>query len=255
VETPHNVRDAIAAMAGDPVAVLAARADEAVYEPLITPLLAVLARVTGPVLDVGAGTGVLSRHVRRVVAVDNACSHLRANPVARLVCADAARLPFADNSFAAAVSGFGVNLIPHPERVVAELARIAPMVAVLTWARPDTPFAPNDVITEVLSRHAASVQSRTGVLVDRLSERVGQPSVLRDMMVAAGLRATARHLSVEVPWPGVAEFVAYRLGMFSAVELAAGAADVAQEALDAVAALPESQLNWCPQLVLAVGHR
>lgn len=252
------VRHAVAALAGDPVATLAARADELVYEPLVRPLLDLLDAGDlpgGRLLDVGAGTGVLSRRLPGVVAIDNAYSHLLANPVAHRVCADALHLPFAADTFAASVSGFGINQIPHPEHAVVELARVAPWVAVLTWARPDTPFAPGDAIATVLARHAGSVHSHTGVLVDRLSERVGHPTVLRDMMVAAGLRAHARHVTVEVPWPGVAEFVAYRLGMFSEFDFSADADEIAQEALDTVAAVPQSQLSWRPKLVLALGHR
>jgi SAM-dependent methyltransferase len=52
---------------------------------------------------------------------------------------DAERLPFGDASFDAVVAGFVVNHLPHPERALAEFARVVRpggRVAVTVWDRP-----------------------------------------------------------------------------------------------------------------------
>jgi SAM-dependent methyltransferase len=52
---------------------------------------------------------------------------------------DAERLPFGDASFDAVVAGFVVNHLPHPERALAEFARVVRPgggVAVTVWDRP-----------------------------------------------------------------------------------------------------------------------
>jgi SAM-dependent methyltransferase len=250
-----EIKAAVAAAYDSAADSFASHADELVYRHLNRPLAEALSSVGGLVLDVAAGTGGLTRLLPDVVATDLSAAQLAANPARRRVRADAERLPFAADSFAAAASAFGVNHFPHPAQAVAELARVAPLVAVLTWSRPDTPYLPKDAVDGVLRRHAGATRSPTGVLVDRLTERVGNPSVLRDLLVAAGLRASARHVSVEVPWPGDEEFVAYRLGMYHTAGLVADPEAVRRDAVHAVGALPERARRWRPRLVLAIGHR
>lgn len=61
-------------------------------------------------------------------------------PGAEFVLADAEELPFEDASFDAAVGGFIVNHLPHPERGAAELARVVRpggRVALSMWDRPE----------------------------------------------------------------------------------------------------------------------
>ncbi|GIJ47558.1 hypothetical protein Val02_44440 [Virgisporangium aliadipatigenens] len=229
----------------EPPSAFAVHADRAVYTPLVRPLLDALADVDGTVLDIAAGNGALTALLPDAVALDRDAGQLRANPAPLRVRADAACLPFADDTFAAAACGFGLHHFAHPAAAIAEMARVAPVVAVLTWARPDVPYPPREAVVEVLSR---STPRRTAVLAERRSERVGHPAVLRDLMAVAGLRAMARYVTVTVPWPGTAEYVAYRLGPVDFVSFG-------EEAIEAVDALGVEQRRWTPRLVLAVGHR
>jgi SAM-dependent methyltransferase len=86
-------------------------------------------------LDVGCGTGALSQTVLEaadpaaVVGIDPSLgflAHARARLAgpARLVVADARRLPLADARMDAAVSGLVLNFVPDPAGAVAEMARV-----------------------------------------------------------------------------------------------------------------------------------
>lgn len=244
---------------------LAAHAHHKVYPYLVRPLLDALAEAPGgpwwdggarpgPVLDVAAQGGDLSEWLPEIVVVDPWWVRLAGASASRRVSADPEHLPFAADGFAAAVTAFGLTSCPRPERVVAELARVAPTVAALTWARPDTPYPPKKAVADVLARFA-DPDRRTGLLVNRLSDRVGHPFVLRDLLVAAGLRTRVRNVSVDVPWPGADEFVAYQLSTVDLSGLSADLDTVRREAVTAVCALPAEERHWYPRLVLAVGHR
>lgn len=131
---------------------------ENVFEPLTDAFnhaaLGLLAPLGGvDLIDVGAGAGgaalAAAAQGARVVAVDaspamvariaaRAALHTEGARIeARL--ADAAALPFPDASFGAALSSFGVVLLPDPGRGVAELRRVlrpGGRVAVVTWTEP-----------------------------------------------------------------------------------------------------------------------
>ena len=100
-------------------------------------------RAGGPVLDVAAGSGALGRLLPVAVALDLSAAQLRHNPLGARLQGDAERLPFRDDSFAAAGCAFGINHFPDPAAAVAEMARVAPLVGVLTWARPEPPTVPS----------------------------------------------------------------------------------------------------------------
>lgn len=91
----------------------------------------------GPWLDLSCGPGTLLRQLghlgassgaRPIVGVDLSLAMLRrartAAPVAWLVRADAAALPFADGSFGALANLAALDLYPDPQRVVRECARV-----------------------------------------------------------------------------------------------------------------------------------
>lgn len=87
-------------------------------------------------LDVGCGTGALSQTVLKqvkpqgVTGVDssegfvNYARQQTSNTNANFVVGDARALPFADDSYDAAVSGLVLNFVPEPEKAVAEMARV-----------------------------------------------------------------------------------------------------------------------------------
>ena len=84
------------------------------------------------ILDVGAGTGAVSaalaRSGARVVATDRSPEMLRharrAVPGLEVVVADALHQPFGDGTFDGALSGFCINHVPEPHRLLAECSRV-----------------------------------------------------------------------------------------------------------------------------------
>src|SRR4029453_10424900 len=165
----------------------------------------------GPVLDVAAGSGALGRLLPDAVALDLSAAQLRHNPLAARLQGDAERLPFRDDAFAAAGCAFGINHFPDPGAALAEMARVAPLVGVLTWTRPEAPYLPKQAVMEVLARRAGSDRTLVGTLADERGERVGPPAAVRSLLEGAGLRPDVREVRVDLPWPGAAAFVDYRL--------------------------------------------
>jgi SAM-dependent methyltransferase len=230
-------------------------ADRLVYSYLARPLARALAEAGGPVLDVAAGSGALGRLLPDAVALDLSAAQLRHNPLAARLQGDAERLPFRDDSFAAAGSAFGINHFPDPGAALAEMARVAPLVGVLTWARPEAPYAPKQAVMEVVARHAGSDRTAAGVLADELGERVGSPAAVAALLEGAGLRTEVTEVAVDLPWPGAPAFVDYRLATVGVAGLVEDPAAIRREAIAAVAALPPDTLPWAPRVVLGVGRR
>src|SRR4029453_16556117 len=110
------------------------------------PLARALAGAGGPVLDVAAGSGALGRPLPGGVALDLSAAPPRHTPRAPPLRGPPNRLPFRDDSFAAAGSAFGINHFPDPGAALAEMARVAPLVGVLTWTRPEAPYLPKQAV-------------------------------------------------------------------------------------------------------------
>ncbi len=229
-------------------------AEPLVYRHLVQPLHAALRHVRGTILDVASGTGTLARLLPGAVALDLSAGQLRHNQARWRVEGDAERLPFRSDAFAAAACAFGVNHCPDPATAVAEMARVAPEVALLTWARPERPYPPKQAVLEVIERHAGSARSEAGWFVDHLAAQVGSLEALRGLLAAAGLETTARPVTLEVPWPGAAAFVDYRLSLPGTAALP-DRETTRRDAIAAIEALPTAQLVWRPRLVVAVGRR
>ena len=232
-------------------------ADQHVYRILARPLLeaidsAVDVRV-GVVLDVAAGTGAVGRNLPATVALDVSIEQLRLNPSPRPVHGDARALPFCDDAFAAAVCGFGVNHVADPGVLLREMARVAPVVGVSTWHRPARPYPPKQLVFDILQRRVGRSRSRTGELIDHYSDAVGSAAALARLFEQADLDGEVAELDVEVPWPGVDAYLAYRLSMPSS-EAPVDEALVA-ELREALATLPSDALAWRPEIVVGVGRR
>jgi SAM-dependent methyltransferase len=230
-------------------------ADRLVYAYLARPLARAMAGVAGRVLDVASGSGALGRLLPAAVALDLSAAQLRHNPLEVRVLADAERLPFRDGAFAAAGCAFGVNHFPDQAAAVAEMARVAPLVGLLTWVRPEEPYAPKQAVMEVVARRAGADRTVAGAVADELGERVGSPDAVHGLLAGAGLRPEVHEVEVDVPWPGAAAFVDYRLATVGVAGLVDDPAAVRREAIAAVAALPGRRLPWRPRLVLGLGHR
>jgi len=230
-------------------------ADRLVYTHLCAPLADALGRVEGTVLDVASGTGALGRRFPGCVATDLSFGQLSCNPIEMRVQADAERLPFAPDSFEAAGCAFGINHFPDPAAAVSEMARAAPVVGVLTWVRPEVPYAPKEAVFEVLERHAGARRTEAGCLVEDMSTSVGSASAVLALLVGAGLDARVEVVTVEVPWPGPEAFVEYRLAMAGAFAMADDPEGLKRDAIAAVAALGKEDVVWTPRLILGLGRR
>ena len=94
------------------------------------------------VLNVGAGTGSYEPTDRRVVAVEPSATMIAQRPAgsAPVVQASAERLPFADGEFDAAMAVLTVHHWGDWRRGLAELARVARSVVLLTWDPAHTGF-------------------------------------------------------------------------------------------------------------------
>ena len=229
-------------------------ADRLVYAYLARPLARARAGWPGPGLGGAGGAGGHGGRLPAAVALDLSAAQLRHNPLPARLQGDAERLPFRDDAFAAAGCAFGINHFPDPGAALAEMARVAPLVGVLTWTRPEAPYLPKQAVLEVVARHAGSDRTAAGALADELGERVGSPAAVRALLDGAGLRPEVTEVEVDLPWPGVAAFVDYRLATVGVAGLLEDPATVRREAIAAVAALPPDTLPWTPRLVLGVGR-
>src|SRR5512133_1627306 len=106
---------------------------------------------------------------------------------------DAERLPFADASFDAVVAGFVVNHLPHPERALAEFARVVRSggrVAVTVWDRPER--------MRLLGVLGEAVQGTEGVLDPGLPSGGPDPFRFADDAPLAALLSGAGLAEAEV---------------------------------------------------------
>lgn len=173
------------------------------------------------VLDVGAGTGAVSRAVvaagATAVAVDVAVGMLAHDAGRRAPAAagDARALPFADASFDAAVAAFSVNHLTEPAAGLREMARVT---------RPGGGLVAGSYAAEEVHPVKAAVEAvltcwgwEPEPWYDAL--RVEALPLLATVegfaaaAQAAGLGAAIEPMRVPFPELGARELVAWRLGM------------------------------------------
>lgn len=226
-----------------------------VYRHLSVPVAERLHDVHGLVLDVAGGTGALAHQLEHPLTLDISLEQLLQNPIDSKVVADAEALPFRSDAFAAAASAFGINHFPDPQAAVTEMARVAPVVCLLTWARPEDRFAPREIVFDVVQRHAGRSRTEAGDLIDEMTNATGSVDAVRRLLEAAGLHTEVEEIAVEVPWPGVEKFVDYRMSATGVTDLIDDPAAARSEAIAEIEALPEAELRWRPRLVLGMGRR
>ncbi len=172
--------------------------EERFYRPLVE-----LARPRGGerVLDLAAGTGVLSIILSRSAASVVACdltpemlAHAGERIAAAgrdnisLVEADATRLPFDDDSFNLAACRLAFHHFPEPERALAEIRRVLVPGGRLVL---EDVFGPEEAA-------AAEVRERFELLLDPSHVRSYSPSELRHLLTAAGFELdTFKRLQAE----------------------------------------------------------
>jgi ubiquinone/menaquinone biosynthesis C-methylase UbiE len=227
-----------------------------VYSYLSEPLAAAVAPFGGRVLDVAGGTGALTRRLTGAVVVDLSSNQLAQNPAPERVQADAELLPFANDSFSVAASAFGINHFPDAPRAVAEMARVAPVVGLLTWRRPEPrPFLPKVLVLETIARYTGLESTEAGRLVCEMSEAVGSPRAVQTMLEDAELDPKVEIVTTSVPWPGTQRFIDYRLSMEGPGREIKDIEGLKEEAAAAIDALNDEERRWEPELVLGIGRR
>ncbi|WP_193106160.1 demethylmenaquinone methyltransferase [Brachybacterium sp. FME24] len=166
----------------------------------------------GTVLDLAAGTGTssaaIARTGARVVAADFSLGMMtegrrRGAPVP-FVGADAQHLPFADDSFDAAVISFGLRNVQHPRQALDEMARVVKpggRVVVCEFSTPSSPVF-RTVYQRYLLRALPAVARRVATSAeayDYLAESILEwpdQEALRGWFLEAGLdRAQFRNLT------------------------------------------------------------
>jgi len=130
----------------------AAAAYDATFAPATAPFAEALLDAAGVapglrVLDIGCGTGMVTAAAARrgthPVALDFSAAMLaearHVHPRLRFDEGDAEALPYADGSFDAVVSNFGVHHVPGPGKAIGEARRVlrpGGRVAFTSWAAP-----------------------------------------------------------------------------------------------------------------------
>jgi SAM-dependent methyltransferase len=162
----------------------------------------------GAWLDVGCGTGALAQAVLEgadpaaVVGVDPSLGFLATARArlpggrARLVAADARRLPLAEGRFDAAVSGLVLNFVPDPAAAVAELARVTRpggRVAAYVWD-----YAGRMELLRHFWAAAAALDAAAAALDEGRRFGLCRPEPLAALWRAAGL-AEVTGRPIEVP--------------------------------------------------------
>jgi 2-polyprenyl-3-methyl-5-hydroxy-6-metoxy-1,4-benzoquinol methylase len=184
------------------------------------PLLDAAGVVAGQrVLDVACGGGqVAERAAARgavPVGVDLAEAMVerarRDHPQITFEVADVEQLPMADDTFDAAVGGFVLNHLPHPERAVAQCARVVALgggVAFSVWDRPERARL-IALVGDAVER--AGGDRYAGVPDGPDDFRFADPDEMRALLEGAGLErieVSTHELSVDVPdaetlWAGL----------------------------------------------------
>src|SRR5262249_23871640 len=136
------------------------------------------------------------------------------------------------------------------------MARVAPVVGVITWRHPEArPYLPRQAVEAAVRRRFCASTAYTSRVAEELSARTGSVTAVRALLTGAGLVAHVSEVVVHVPWPGPTAFVDYRLGLTSMVAASAARAEIHREAVAAITALEPEAMTWRPRLVLGVGRR
>lgn len=117
------------------------------------------------VLEVGCSAGTLShalaRHGHRVVGIDRSARAIRlaqtthgsGTTVSVFLQGDATNLPFAKGSFDVTLAASLLNLVPEPERIVAEMARVTSPGGIVSHLFP-TPEMNATAARRYIKQHA-----------------------------------------------------------------------------------------------------
>jgi SAM-dependent methyltransferase len=213
--------DAAADAWADAAAPVYARFAAAMVEQSLVPL-------TGAtVLDVGAGTAVacdaaLAAGAQRAVATDIAEQMLRRrHPPTQAVVADAARLPFGDDTFDLVMGGFCLGHLPDPGAALAEWRRVGSATLATAFA-PGPPHPAKAAVAEAAERFGF-VSPPWHERLKKLEPQVEDPELLMSLARSAGHRTVeVTQLTVDTGLRTPAEIVDWRWGMANLAPFVAG---------------------------------
>ena len=168
-------------------------------------------------LDVCCGSGAVTQAIVEhcspagVSAIDASPEQIafarehRSSPLATFEVADAMALPFDDASFDAAVSGFGLNFIPQPERALHEMRRVTRSggtVAAYVWD-----YAPGALFLRQFWDAAIEVDPEAAAFDQARRFPICTPDALRTLFEKANLReVTHESLQVETRFADFADY-------------------------------------------------
>lgn len=174
------------------------------------------------VLDVGAGTGAVSRAAHAagagaVVAVDAAFGMLAHGASARppAVVGDVVALPVADGAVDAAVAAFSLNHLGDPAAGLRELARVTRPGGCLlasAYAADDT-HPVKGVVEGVLEDRGWAAEPWYRAVQEEAAPRLATPDQAAAVVHDAGLEAEVTTVRVPFPDLGPRDLVAWRLGL------------------------------------------
>ena len=153
---------------------------------------------SGRVLEVGCSAGTLSNHLERrgyhVTGVDRSARAIRraraeytagtAGPA--FVRGDANDLPFAAASFDAALAASLLNIVPEPQRVVAEMARVATPGGIVSCLFP-TPRMNAVTARRFIERHGLTGFSAQALTLWATLARKLEPEAAERLLAAEQL--------------------------------------------------------------------
>ena len=174
------------------------------------------------VLDVGAGTGAVTRAASAagaalVVAIDAAWGMLRHEAARRppAVVADARRLPFPAATFGAAIAAFSLNHLDDPAAGLAEMARVtergSPLVVAAYGADDSHPV--KAAVEAVLRARGWRPDDWYEQLRTGAAPLLATPERAAALAAAGGLDGRAELVHVELPDLSPDGLVEWRLGM------------------------------------------
>jgi SAM-dependent methyltransferase len=194
---------------------------EHVYAALAEALVAHVApRLPGAsVLDLGAGTGVVGRAAlaagaARVVAADLAVAPLRhCTPPLHAVGADAAALPFRDESFGVVLAAFSLTHAPRLDAALAESRRVGRVLAASSFA-PGWGHPAKTSVDAVLTRFGYRPPAWYLSFKQDTEPLLGDARLVSELARAAGYeRVESGVLTVPTGLSAPGELAAWRLGM------------------------------------------
>ena len=194
---------------------------EPVYAALAEALVAHVAPLLpgAPVLDLGAGTGVVGRAAlaagaAEVAAADLAIAPLRrCAPPLRPVCADATALPFRDRSFAVVLAAFSLTHAVSLGAALAESRRVGRVLAASAFA-PGWGHPAKAAVDAVLARFGYRQPDWYLAFKRDTEPRLGDTQLVRELALAGGYsQVRSSVLAVPTGLSAPAQLAAWRLGM------------------------------------------